>query len=361
MSKIKKKIAIYTICKNEETNSSGWITNVKNADYVLVGDTGSKDQTISILEKHGIEVVPIEIYPWRFDSARNKLLSHIPANIDICISLDFDERLNDGWREAVESVWSDKTSKLTYNYLEQLQGNYNLTNTIITSRVHSRKGYKWVYPIHETLRYILPSKEQVAFCPRLTIIHTPDRSKNRAGYLKLMELSVEENPENLIFLHNLGRLYFQHHRYDECIHSMERILKHLDSPTDLCVASKRYVYRAWAEKDQYDFSQKKLLELIEEYPHCSSAYAELCTLAYRKQDFETILHIANNINKIDFHYKSNYNEFANVPSLLYDIISFAYFQQKQYPQAMKFAHKALDLDPLNIRLKKNIEKIKKYN
>lgn len=355
-----RRIAIYTICKNEELNSSSWVENVKDADYIIVGDTGSQDQTICILEKHGVKVIPINTDPWRFDHARNQLLSQIPDDVDICISLDFDERLNDGWREAVESAWSDKTTKLTHRYLEKLEGNYHLTNPIITSRIHSRKGYKWVYPVHETLQYMLQKEEQVVFCSKLEIVHTPDRSKSRSNYLKLMELSVKENPENLMFFHNLGRLYFQHHRYDECINAMEHILKQTHVSADLSVASKRYIYRAYAEKQQYGFSKKKLLEMIEEHSHCSSIYAELCTLAYKNQDFETILQVADKIDAIEFHYKSIYNEFANVPSLLYDIISFAYFKQKHYPQAMEFAQKAFGLDPLNVRLKNNVEKIKKF-
>lgn len=357
VSKFGRKIAVYTICKNEENNVREWVENTKAADYVVVGDTGSKDQTISMLEEYGIQVFPLNIEPWRFDMARNQLLDCIPEDTDICISLDFDERLSEGWRDAVEAIWGDDTTKLTYQYLEKLDGNYNLTNSIITSRIHSRKGYHWIYPVHETLQYTLSSQESIAFCPGLEITHTPDRRKDRNGYLKLMECSVEENPQNLIFMHNLGRLYFQNHKFDQCIHVMERILKQPHAAKDLAIASKRYIYRAFAEKKQYDYTREKLLELIAEYPYCSSGYAELCTVAYKNNDFDTIVQLADKIHEIDFSYKSCYNEFANAPSLLYDILSFAYFNKKDYFRALEFAQKAFGLDPQNERLKKNIQKI----
>lgn len=305
-------------------------------------------------------MIPIEVTPWRFDSARNQLLKHLPKDADICISLDFDERFCDGWRNAVESVWSDDTTKLTYEYSEHLSGNYNQINTIITSRIHSRNDYKWIYPVHETLQYTQGRGERIVFCPELKITHTPDKSKSRSSYLKLMECSVAENSENLVFRHNLGRLYYQNNQLDACINSMKWVLEHPDVTDLLIVASKRYVYRSCADKGQYGFAQAKLLELIQEYPNCSSAYMELCTLAYKNNDFKKIIQIADEVTSIDFSFKSIYNEFANTPSLLYDIISIAYFNESRYSKALEFAQKALVLDAGNERLKKNIVKIKEF-
>lgn len=354
------KIAVYGICKNEEMNAKSWFENVKAADYVVVGDTGSSDSTVEILQKQGAKVVDIHVTPWRFDDARNELLKHIPEWVDICISLDFDERLNENWREAINAVWTESATKLTYQYVERFVENYSVENSIITSRIHRLRGYKWVYPVHETLKYTLGKGEQVVFCPGLKICHTPDRTKDRSGYLTLMERLVEENPENLMFSFSLGQLYFRNGQFDTCIHMMEKILQQPHAAKDLIVACERYLCRAYAEKGQYNFSKKKLLQLIDQYPQCSSSYAELCTIAYKKGDMETIIELENKFSAIDFHHKSVYNEFANVPSLLYDISSFAYFHKQNYPKALKLAQKALNLDPQNERLKKNIERIKEF-
>ena len=40
------KIAVYTIALNEEQFVETWYESAKNADYLLIADTGSTDATI---------------------------------------------------------------------------------------------------------------------------------------------------------------------------------------------------------------------------------------------------------------------------------------------------------------------------
>ena len=82
------KIAVYTIALNEEQFVDTWFNSVKEADYWLVADTGSTDLTVARLRYMGVKCEVIHVRPWRFDLARNIALSLIPADIDICISMD---------------------------------------------------------------------------------------------------------------------------------------------------------------------------------------------------------------------------------------------------------------------------------
>ena len=66
-----KKICVYAISKNEEPFVDRWYDSVKDADYVVVCDTGSTDQTIDKLTNLGATVYSITVSPWRFDEARN--------------------------------------------------------------------------------------------------------------------------------------------------------------------------------------------------------------------------------------------------------------------------------------------------
>ena len=70
----KYKICVYAICKNEEKFAEAWMESVKEADMVVVLDTGSTDRTVSILKNAGAEVYEETISPWRFDTARNRSL-----------------------------------------------------------------------------------------------------------------------------------------------------------------------------------------------------------------------------------------------------------------------------------------------
>ena len=96
------KIAVYTIAKNEEKFAKRWADSCAEADYRIVLDTGSTDKTAEILHCCGVTVVQEIIDPWRFDTARNISLHHVPEDADWCIVLDMDEVLAPGWRKALE-------------------------------------------------------------------------------------------------------------------------------------------------------------------------------------------------------------------------------------------------------------------
>ena len=81
----KLKICVYAISKNEEKFVDRWYESMKDADEIYVLDTGSTDNTISLLKEKGVHVVTKIIKPWRFDVARNESLSLVPDDADICI------------------------------------------------------------------------------------------------------------------------------------------------------------------------------------------------------------------------------------------------------------------------------------
>ena len=91
------KVAVYTIALNEQEFVERWYESAKEADYLLIADTGSTDGTREIAKKLGINVIDITVRPWRFDDARNASLVALPEDIDYCIALDMDEVLLPGW------------------------------------------------------------------------------------------------------------------------------------------------------------------------------------------------------------------------------------------------------------------------
>jgi SAM-dependent methyltransferase len=97
----KLNVVVYAICKNEAQFVARFCAAAREADQVIVVDTGSTDETCNLLVAHGATVHEISIKPWRFDDARNAALSLVPADADICVSLDLDEILQPGWRAEV--------------------------------------------------------------------------------------------------------------------------------------------------------------------------------------------------------------------------------------------------------------------
>lgn len=108
------KIYVYAIAKNEQKFAARWYESVKEADGVFVLDTGSDDDTVKILEKLGATVKTEKIQPWRFDTARNRALSLVPDDADICVSVDIDEVFLPGWRQKLEKAASDNPTPIFF-------------------------------------------------------------------------------------------------------------------------------------------------------------------------------------------------------------------------------------------------------
>ena len=110
------RVAVYTIALNEEHFVQRWAESAREADLLLIADTGSTDATVSRAQSLGVEVARIKVAPWRFDDARNASLALIPADVDICIALDMDEVLVLGWREHLEAI-APTTTRPRYRYV----------------------------------------------------------------------------------------------------------------------------------------------------------------------------------------------------------------------------------------------------
>ena len=106
------KVAVYTIALNEAAHAERWANSAADADYRIVADTGSTDGTVERLEALGVVVHRIAIRPWRFDLARNAAMALIPADVDVCCTMDMDRYLEPGWRPALEAAWTADTTAI---------------------------------------------------------------------------------------------------------------------------------------------------------------------------------------------------------------------------------------------------------
>jgi len=230
----KLKIAVYTMAKNESQNISQFCDTTAAADVVVVTDTGSTDKTPELLRERGVNVHEARIMPWRFDTASNVALAHVPEDIDICIKLDLDERLvasspNTTWREDIERAWKNGTPQLKYEYVwSWMPGQTGKVPGVkfAASHIHARYGFVWQHPGHSALTYTGTNTVPSQFC-KLQIHHYAT-TKTRPDYIPLLELSVKENecPRTLFYL---GREYFGHKMYDHAIATLTKYLEHKKS------------------------------------------------------------------------------------------------------------------------------------
>jgi glycosyltransferase involved in cell wall biosynthesis len=192
------KIAVYTIALNEENNVEQWYESAKDADYLLIADTGSTDKTIRLAKKLGINVIKISIKPWRFDDARNAALASLPNDIDFCVSLDMDEVLAPGWRESLEKL-DDDVTQVSYKYTWSWRDPASRTQpqvVYITNKVHARHGYRWKYLVHELPVPDRNDAHKIYYSEDFEIHHCSEVERNDLRYNEMIYQTWEENKDS---------------------------------------------------------------------------------------------------------------------------------------------------------------------
>jgi glycosyltransferase involved in cell wall biosynthesis len=275
--KIPLKIAVYAICKNEEQFVERFCASAKDADLILIADTGSTDGTVEKARECGAIVETINISPWRFDKARNEAMALLPEDVDICISLDLDEVMEPGWREEMERVWTSKTTRLRYFF------DWGCDIKFKYEKIHNRHGYHWHHPVHEYPRPNDISKEVWADTDMLLVSHHPDPTKSRGQYLPLLKMSVEEDPDcpRNAFYYARELSFYGH--WDDCIAACKRYLAlpAANWPTERCYAY-RVMAKAFEALDNPWGQETNLLMACAEAMETREPWCELAMLYYRQ-------------------------------------------------------------------------------
>ena len=349
----KYKICVYAISKNESKFVNRWVNSMQEADDIYVLDTGSTDDTVSLLKELNVHVVEKKLQPWRFDTARNLSLEMVPADTDICICVDLDEVFSSGWREALEKIWKEDTNRLSYNYnwsfdeYGKPQVNFNI------SKIHDRVNYKWTHPVHEVLTF-QGENENVITTDKITVHHYPDATKSRSSYLPLLELSVKEDPLDDRNMHYLGREYMFYGMWNECI---DTLICHLNLKTaawkDERSASMRFIARSYRALKRYDEARMWLDKAMKEAPYLRDPIVERAILEYTLENWKEVEYYCLKALEITTKYKTYMNEPFSWDYSIYDLLSLSYYYQNKKELSLKYIHIALELSPDNERLKNN--------
>lgn len=269
------KIAVYSIAKNEEQFVARWADSAKEADGLFILDTGSTDRTVDIAAAHGVHVKYQKFVPWRFDVARNASLDMIPEDFDICIALDLDEVLVPGWRQHLEKI-NPMTTRPRYVYTWSWTEDGNPGLQYKGDKIHRRLGYRWKHPVHEV---ITPTGMEVQEDVGLEIHHFPDQTKSRGQYFPLLELAVEEEPNDDRNVFYLGREYFYHGMYGKAAVMLKRHLELSKWPAERATGM-RYLSRCEPDHRLY-----WLLHAVAEAPDRREPWVDLAGYWYEERNW----------------------------------------------------------------------------
>lgn len=346
------KICVYAISKNEEQFVERFVDSAKEADCVLIGDTGSTDNTVAkimSLKLPNVIAFRMSIRPWRFDLARNVAMALIPPDMNVCVSLDLDEVLQPGWRQEIERVWKvGETTRLGYMF------NWGGPVEFRYEKIHGRDGYKWHHPCHE---YPMPYgiEEKWAETSMLMVVHKPDPTKSRAQYLPLLKMSVEEDPHCPRNAFYYARELGFHGRYDEAISEAERYLQLPRAVWDneRCYA-RRVQGRAWMEKGDFFMAEKCFVQASQEAPNTREPWCELAMVYYKQGRWPDCYAAARrclSIVELVKVYTVDHDVWGAKP---HDLLALAAWNLGMKAEALKHGRIAVELEPDNQRMKDNL-------
>ncbi len=352
------RIAVYTICKNEEQFVRRFMAPLKEADGVFVTDTGSTDNTVKLLEECGAVVNVIKVDPWRFDVPRNVSLQLVPADYDLCVCIDLDEVLTDGWRASLEAAWNQhggQIDRFRYQYVWNHHPDGSDGITFWYDKIHARHGFRWVKPVHETLEFYRGTERQ-AFVEGFTLHHWADASKSRGSYLPLLKLAVDEDPLDDRSSHYYGRELMFYERWTEAIAELKR---HLTLPRAKWhaerAASMRYLSRCYAQLGNAAEAEAWAVRGCAEAPDEREPWVELGKIYYDKRDHLGCYYAMTRALQVKDRTTTYICEPEAWGSRPADLAGVSAYWIGLKTEALELMKQALELNPTDERLVKNIQ------
>ena len=340
------RICVYAITKDEAAHVARFMEAVGSAVDVFVGDTGSSDDTVSLLEQYpNVTVFDCYIEPWRFDAARNSVLERILEPYDLYVSLDLDEVISAGWLEELHAQPLANLYQYSYVWSHQPDGRPDVMH--LRERIHSQ-GFRWVKRTHEVLQWVGHAEMKVVRLANLFIHHYPDQGKTRGFNLQLLAEEYAEHPEDPRNAFYLGREHFFMGNYPE---ALQVLVDYLGLPSAVWeserAAAMQYLAKCSealgdnaAARDWYlaatmETTEREPFMALSEFYCRMGIYRLACTAAERALGIKA---------GPEMPYTQSHYVWNGGPEHL---MSFTLWQLGEYSRSKKFAIEAAIQDPAN--------------
>lgn len=354
------KICVYAISKNEAKFVTRWMASMREADEIHVLDTGSTDDTVRLLREAGAHVAVRTFDPWRFDVARNASMEMVPQDADILVCADLDEVFTPGWRRALENAWAPGTTRAKYKFVWNHTPDGGEGVSFLSDKIHARRGYRWAGAVHEVLA--APADERCVTVNDMQLDHYADDTKPRSSYLPLLEMAVQEDPNNDRNMHYLGREYMFYGQHEKAIETLQR---HIGMPTATWdaerAASMRFIARCKVQLHDLDAAELWYARAIAEAPQYREAWVEMARLMYDQQRWRQCIYYAERGLAISERPLTYICEPEAWGAQADDLLCIAYWHIGMADLSMTHALAAVKKEPGNPRLQNNVRILKLSN
>ena len=194
------------IVKNEEVLLSRCLESVKDADEIVICDTGSTDRTIEIAKQYTDKVFTDYVWNDNFGEAYTHAFNKCTG--DWILSIDADGVLEEGGiakiRKVIEKIDNDKSYDAIY-YEIWRSGKCHHTLPRIC-----RRGTKWYYRVHSNPLV----KKQYPSDVRIFADDSPAHKKDPERALRMLLLQRKKMPEDKRTIYYLAREYWYKGDYE---------------------------------------------------------------------------------------------------------------------------------------------------
>jgi len=340
------KIAVYTIALNEAKHVKRWAKSAEDADYRLILDTGSKDNTVATAEKAGVTVVTKKFKQFKFDEARNAAVDALPDDVDYCISLDADEVLHEGWRELLEEdiAKQPNATQFSFNFINSRFPDGTPAQQWARPMIHPRHNARWKWPIHE----IIEADPCVMGSTRVVAEHFPDRTKPRK-YLPMLKQATKDLPDDPRMSFYYGRELCYNEKWDLAEKELRR-----------CLTLNGWAYEksetmVWLSRCNKSEAEQWLLKACAETPDRREPFVELAELYFNEERWEPALGMAQRAISMANKNLSYISEDKAWGFLPHHIAAICAYTIKAPELALHHGKIASSLMPDDENLKKNLE------
>lgn len=355
------KICVYAICKNESKFAERWYNSMKEADCVVVLDTGSTDDTVEKLKSLGAVVTQKIINPWRFDVARNEAMKLVPEDCNIFVSTDLDEYFDSGWAQPLREKWVDGQHQQCF-YTYYLSNRFGQPyQKILYNKIHGR-GWYWKYPVHELLlresdnSEVMTPEQKLNLSESIVLYHYPDTTKSRSNYIDLLELRAKEDPKDFYGLYYLAVEYEK----IDIKKSIETAIRGIEvSDNDFFkFIFMIYVALKFEELEKYEVALTYFVNAIKLCNEFRFVFLHIAKIQFNiYKNYDEAYKILMDGLKYSWHHDYWFEREEGWGSDYYDLISLSAYYSDRKSESLIFAIIANDKDKENDRLKNNIKTI----
>ena len=210
------------IVKNEKDMLADCLESVKEADEIIVCDTGSEDNTIEIAKKYTDKVYTDFVWCDHFAKARNHSLSKCTG--DWILIIDADEVLKqdmDFVRKEVERAEKIGADFINCNVISAKNSCANKF-----PRMFRRiPEIKWYGAAHNYLAKKGGEKKMLESDLAISYKYSPAHNLDPDRTLRILSKAVKEDPTLIRERYYLAREYYYRRKYKPCIRHLKKYVK----------------------------------------------------------------------------------------------------------------------------------------